>query len=101
MLKFTRDEWEMRPPKSYDKQIRILNGKILVDYDDVDQEEQLANAKLLIESPVMYGILKAIHELPILHDENGHAYKKVDCRSIFGTGATIGGLLKELDGEVQ
>jgi len=33
--------------------------------------------------------LTVLNNLPIEHDENGHAFKRIDCRSILGHGAEL------------
>lgn len=114
MLKFTPGPWKVKDTSDYssfskgwreirsearDHVVTVCGYHSNANGDVSGVRISAGDAKLIAVSPEMYGILKAIHDLPILHDENGHAYKKVGCRSIFGTGATIGGLLKELDGE--
>lgn len=41
--------------------------------------------------------LRAVMACPTLHDENGHAYIRVDARSINGTAALVSAALRDAD----
>lgn len=56
--KFTRGNWKIHPFDSSNKDIFIQGPSVLVDYDDVDHEEQEANAHLIAASPQLYGALE-------------------------------------------
>lgn len=60
--KFTPGEWEIRSFTTADKWIDIDGPAAQVDYDDVNHEEQAANARLIAAAPEMYAKLEKILE---------------------------------------
>lgn len=60
MNSFTKGPWKITPLFPGDKKILLEGPKVYVDYDDVDHEEQEANARLIAQAPVMYKLLKSI-----------------------------------------
>lgn len=69
--------------------------------DDLDQRirDELRRALCAREKELeeraqqLRSVLGLVSQCPLMHDENGHAYLKVDARSINGTGAAISAVL--------
>jgi len=54
----TPGPWSIEPFDRLDKQITILEPRVLVDFDDVDQVEAEANARLIAAAPDMLAALR-------------------------------------------
>ena len=60
MSKFTKGPWEIDRHTMADKQFNV--GPVIIDYDDVDHEEQDANARLVSAAPDLLVELKRMVE---------------------------------------
>ena len=82
--KHTPGPWEIAPIESGDKDIIIVEPGVALDYDDVDPEEQEANAHLIASAPELLEALKIalVHlpELPIICEKIDRAIAKAEGR---------------------
>jgi len=58
---------------------------------EIDTVHRIELAEGMRATAVRY--IQAVHDLPVEHDEHGHAFKRVKCRSLMDLGAIIGQFL--------
>ena len=75
----------------------VSNGKIIAWVSDYEGAEDDASAIAAV--PGLIDALEAVKACPLLHDEKGHLYIKVDARAINGTGALVYAALAKAKGE--
>lgn len=69
---------------------RILNERTLELHELRERVRVLEG-----DNATYHKAFQEIESLPILHDEKGHAWKRINCRSIFDLGAAIAQLARE------
>lgn len=70
MAAHTSGPWAIEPRPPGQKVLRLLGTRIEVDYDDVDHEEQLANAQLIAAAPDMLAACEALADWRGMFDAN-------------------------------
>ncbi len=58
--KFTPGPWALCPYRPGDKKLWINGPAIQIDYDDVDHDEEMANAKLVAAAPELFEALRMV-----------------------------------------
>ena len=62
-MKHTPGPWTVDKYYRHDKEIFILEPSVSVNYDDVDHEEQEANARLIAAAPELLEVLKEAFDM--------------------------------------